>query len=119
MAEMLRRATDRPHLVSLDIGRPVVAKAAVHSVDMDWLRAVGQSIARAVAIVGWSHKEAAASVGVDAAEFGKWLSGERRPHLDRLLAVDALRRPLVVSLAGLDESARISTTIEFDARRPA
>jgi hypothetical protein len=116
---MLRRATDRPHLLSLDMPRASMAKASVQEMDIDWLRAVGQSIARAVALVGWSHKEAAASIGVDAAEFGKWLSGERRPHLDRLLAVNALRRPLVVSLAGLDESARISTTIEFDARRQA
>jgi hypothetical protein len=119
MPEMLRRATDTAHLVSLDMPRAAMAKATVKEMDINWLRAVGQSIERAVAIVGWSHKEAAAAIGVDAAEFGKWLSGERRPHFDRLFAVAPLRRPLVVSLAGLDDSARISTTIEFDARRLA
>ncbi len=113
MAEMMRRASDRTHPVSLDIQRPVMAKANVQILDVDWMKVVGAAIARAISIVGWSQKEAAAKVGVDAAEFGKWLSGERRPQLDRLFAVVELRQPLVMTLAGLADGVEIVTEIRF------
>lgn len=101
---LLRRATDR-HPFSLDIGRPVMAKANVQIQDIDWKQAVGRAIERAVAIAGWTKGEAAGKVDVDASEFGKWMTGERRPHLDRLLAIPELRQPLVVALAALDPDA--------------
>jgi hypothetical protein len=116
MSHMLRRATDFAHPVSLDV-TPAMARARVQTQDMDWPRAVGGAISRAIALVGWSDKEAAGHVGVDPAEFGKWMSGARHPQLDRLFAVEQLRQPLVVCLASLAAGARISTTIEFDARR--
>jgi transcriptional regulator with XRE-family HTH domain len=101
-----------------DIGRPVMAKAIVRIPDIDWMHAVASAISQAVAVAGWSHKEAAAKVGVDDAEFGKWLQGNRRPHLDRLLAVSELRLPIVVALAALDpDSFTVKTIIE--ARRTA
>ena len=78
---------------------------------MGWHERIGQAIQRAVAIVGWSNKEAAAQVGVDDAEFGKWLSGTRRPQLDKLFAVEALRWPLIQALAGLDTKNEVITTI--------
>lgn len=112
-----RRATDS-HPVFPDIGPLQMAKANVRIPGNDWMHAIGQAISRAVAIVGWSHKEAAAKVGVDDAEFGKWMSGGRRPQFDRLFAVEELRVPLVVSLASLDPDAfAVKTTIE--ARRTA
>ena len=73
--------------------------------DAPWMGLIGEAIQRAVLKVGWSNKEAAAKVGVDDAEFGKWLSGGRRPHLDKLMAVDALRWPLICSLADILEVA--------------
>jgi hypothetical protein len=111
-SSLLRRASDR-HPVLPDIGRPVMAKANVRTPDVDWQVAIGQAIARAVANVGWSHKEAAAKVGVDDAEFGKWLSGSRRPHVDRLFDVEELGVPLVVELARLlPDAFTVRTTIE-------
>lgn len=100
------------HPVSLDIGRPVMAKANVQSPDIAWNEAIGAAISKAIARIGWSKKEAAAKVGVDDAEFGKWLSGGRRPQFDRLFAVDALRQVLVVELAGIaGEGVEIETVV--------
>lgn len=62
-------------------------------------------------MAGWSHKEAAARIGVDDAEFGKWISGARRPQLDKLWAVEELRGPLVIALAeAVDDSGVVVTT---------
>jgi hypothetical protein len=77
----------------------------------DWLRAVGGAIQRAVAMVGWSHKEAAARIGVDDAEFGKWNNWTRRPQMDRLFAVPELRQPLVVAFAELCGAGVEVTTV--------
>lgn len=88
------------HPVLPDIGRKVMAKAVVREPDSpNWQAILGRAIQRAVAIVGWSNKEAAAKVGVDDAEFGKWLNASRRPHIDRVIAVDELRGPFFVALA--------------------
>lgn len=103
MAPSIASAAGSRHPVLPDIARPQMAKANVRIPDIDWMRQVGAAIARAIAIVGWTSKEAAAKVGVDDAEFGKWLSGARRPQFDRLFAVPELRQPLVIALAGLAE----------------
>lgn len=116
-ASLLRRASDR-HLLLSDIGRPVMAKANVQNLDIDWKQAVGHAIERAVALAGLTKSEAAGKLDVDESEFAKWTRGERRPHLDRLMAIPELRQPLVVALAGLDpDTFTVKTTIE--ARRSA
>jgi hypothetical protein len=76
-----------------------MAKLDVQIPDIDWNSRVGQALQRAVSIVGWSNKEAAAEIGVDDGEFGKWVNGARRPHTDRILAVSVLRWPFIVALA--------------------
>jgi len=95
------------HPVLPDIGKKRMARIP----DIEWNARIGGAIQRAVAIVGWSNKEAAARIGVDDAEFGKWLSGARRPQLDKLFAVEALRWPLIQALAGLDTKNEVITTI--------
>jgi ribosome-binding protein aMBF1 (putative translation factor) len=104
------------HLVLPDIGKAKQAKADVRTPDMapetpEWMVLIGAAIQRAVSRVGWSNKEAAAKVGVDDAEFGKWLSGNRRPQFDRLMALDALRWPLICALAELMDTAEEVTTL--------
>lgn len=97
-----------------DIGRPVMAKASVRVPDVDWLVAIGAAIQRAVKEAGFSNKEAAGYAKVDDAEFGKWLNGTRRPQFDKLLAVPALRRPLVIAFAQLGgEGVEITTHISI------
>lgn len=113
MSHMLRRSTDPAHPVLPDIGRPLMAKANVRNPDIDWPREIGGVIARAIAMLGWSSKEAAAKVGVDDAEFGKWLNGTRRPQFDRLFAVEDMRQPLVVCMAALAQNVEVVTEIRF------
>lgn len=99
------------HPVLPDIGRPRMAKADARKPDIEWNARIGGAIQRAVALVGWSNKEAAAKAGVDDAEFGKWLSGARRAQMDRLFALEELRWPLTQCLAALDEQNEIVTSI--------
>jgi len=99
------------HPVFPDMGRPVMAKADVQTPDVDWLQAIGRAISHAVSAVGWSHKEAASHIAVDDAEFGKWLSGHRRPQLDKLFAVPELRQPLVLAMAELADGVVIETVV--------
>lgn len=122
MATTVTAEADRRHPVLPDIGKPVMAKAHVQLPDTDdtlpeeaWNELIGTAIQRAVLFVGWSNKEAAAKVGVDDAEFGKWLSGGRRPHLDRLFAVPELREPLVVMLSQM-VGAAVRLQIEFERK---
>lgn len=73
---------------------------------------IGSAVQRAVSTVGWSNKEAAAKVGVDDAEFGKWVNGTRRPQFDKLMALDALRWPLICALADCLQVAEEIVTLK-------
>lgn len=107
MPQSLPSRAPARHPVFPDITRPSMAKANVRIPDIDWAVRIGRAIALAVATCGWSSKEAAAKVSaacgseVDDAEFGKWLSGTRRPQLDKLFAVEELREPIVIALGRL------------------
>ena len=107
MSSSLAQAPAQRHPVLPDIGKPRMARIP----DMAWGERIGGAIQRAVAIAGWSNKEAASRVGVDDAEFGKWMSGGRRPQMDRLFAVEELRWPLIQCLAQLDEQNEVVTEI--------
>lgn len=87
--------------------------------------ALGRVIARTFELVGptpetdWSsHKEAAARLDVDEGELGKWLSGARRPHLDKLLAIPELQQALIVALAELG-GIGVEVVTEIRLRRTA
>ena len=108
----------RQQAVLPDVGRPVMAKASVRPPDIDWLLAIGAAIQAAVHEARWSNKEAAARVGADDAEFGKWINGTRRPQLDRLFAVAELRSPLIIALAHLG-GANVETSTVITIRRVA
>ena len=84
-----------------------MAKADVQNLDIDWPKTIGAAITRAIAMVGWSQKEAAGHIGVDASEFGKWCDGTRRPQFDKLFAVQVLQGPLVLSLSKLARDVEV------------
>lgn len=115
MAPMMRRASDHPHHVFPDIGRPQMAKADVRNPDIDYMRAIGRAIELAVDDVGWTNQQAAnaAEPPIDDAEFGKWINGTRRPQLDRLLAIETLRNPLAMRLAALGDQVEIVTEVRY------
>ena len=112
MAPMVSQARAARHPVLPDMGRPQMAKADVRIPDMDWSAEIGRAVQGAVLTIWDSNKVAAAALGVDDAEFGKWMSGARRPQFDKLWAHKALRLPLVLALARL-ANAEVVTEIRF------
>lgn len=92
-----------------------MAKVQIPDIANEWPVLLGQALQSAVAVVGWSNKEAAARIGTDDAEFGKWLSGARRTQTDKVFAVAELREPYIVALAKL-AGATIRTQIEWERR---
>ncbi len=97
-------ANPRPgrHPVLPDMPSPRMAKADVQNPGMV---ALGRALEYAIGVARWSSKEAAAHIAkasqspVDEAEFGKWLSGNRRVLVDKVLCVDELQWPFIVGLA--------------------
>jgi len=74
---------------------------------------LGSAIQRAVSMAGLTNKEAAARIGVNDSQFGKWLSGNEPPQVHRVFAVEELQQPLVIALARLMECCEEETTLRF------
>jgi len=98
-------------LERLEALRPSPAKAKFTNREIEWRLRVGAAIRRAIAIAGLSLKEAAALIGRDVAQLGRWTSGAERPQLDTLLAADELRGPLLIALATLSPDIAVETVI--------
>lgn len=82
-----------------------------------WQTQIGVAIDRARMACGWNVNQFATEVGRDRAQVSRWIAGTERPQFDALFAVEALRGPLVVQLAGL--SADIEVVTEIRVRRSA
>lgn len=94
------------------------AKASLRNPEARDIKAViGSAIQRAVSMAGMSNKEAAAKIGVNDSQFGKWLSGLETPQVHRVFAVEELQQPFVVALARMIEACEQETTIRFIQRR--
>lgn len=83
-------------------------RASLRNPEMPVKVLVGRAIQRAVSLAGLTNKEAAALVGVNDSQFGKWISGNEPPQVHRVFAVACLRQPLVLALAECCESDGIS-----------
>lgn len=118
MAHQSAAAVAVRHPVLPDTAKASIAKAGVRVPDINWMREIGQALQRAIHDVGWTNKEALTAIyeatgkEIDDAEFGKWFSGGRRPQLDQLFAVERLREPMVIRLAGLAKG-EVVTEIRF------
>lgn len=82
-----------------------------------WQAVIGAAIDRARMVCGWNVNEFADAVHRDRAQVSRWIAGTERAQFDALFAVEALRGPLVVQLAGL--SADIEVVTEIRVRRTA
>jgi len=90
-----------------------MAKADLKKLESHWRSQIGQAIDYAIAMANRTQKEVWVALGhEDGAMLGRWLTGAERPHLDKLFAIDWLRQPLVIALAGLAE-AELTTQITF------
>lgn len=69
------------------------------SLGADPRRAIGRVIERGLARAGLTKQEVSFRLGyADQSTVGRWVSGMERPHFDRLLALEDLRKPLLIEL---------------------
>ena len=89
-----------------------MAKASLNKIEQAGRQTLGRVVRLCFEIAGLSQKEAAARVNRDQAQVARWISGDERAQVDTLLAVDALRQPLLLALAELaGDGVAVETTI--------
>lgn len=112
MGTMVQEQPARRHRMSLESVSGRMAKVDLKPLEnRDFRSEIGRAIERALSIAGLTKKETAAAVGVDQAQLSRWIAGTERPQFDTLMAVDALRWPLIQALASLDERVQVVTEI--------
>ena len=83
-----------------------------------WRSDIGHAIQRAISLRGWTLKEFAAAVDRDERQCSRWITGDERPQMDTLFAVETLRSPLIQALAELaGADVDVTTAITIHARR--
>jgi len=80
--------------------------------------ALGVALARALSLAHRSQKELWVALGhSEGAQVNRWIRGTERLQFDALMAVDWLRRPLLLALAELDGGVVIRTHITLEEWR--
>jgi hypothetical protein len=95
------------------------AKADLKNLEIEWKQAVGRALVRAFAMAGLSQKEVAAFTGRDPGQVARWCAGTESAPLAALFAVEVLRQPMVIALAGLAEGNGVEVTTQIIVRRIA
>lgn len=79
----------------------------------EWDRQLGQALDYAFSLTNRTQKEIWVALGYESgAQVSLWISGERKPDFAAMFAIEWLRRPLVIALAGLAE-AEVTTEIRW------
>lgn len=108
---------DEAHRSKFDDVRPVMAKADLKKVDEDHLRRnFGEILRRAVELAGLIEKEAADQMGVERAQFSRWLSGKENPQVWKFHAHALLGPALIAAQAEVTPGATIRTVIELERK---
>jgi DNA-binding transcriptional regulator YiaG len=117
MSSTMQHTASGRHRLSLDDARPVMAKASIKHLDeRDYRAEIGAALARMRMLVGMTGDQMAREIVRDPAQVSRWERGTERPQFDAYLAVERLRFPLLIALAGLLD-AEVRT--EITARRTA
>lgn len=82
--------------------------------DVNWLRLLAEALREAVGVLGWSDKEAAAHIGIDASEYGRWVRLERPVRVHLVMNVEALARPY--AMAFLSRVPGVESVRQFNFR---
>ena len=117
MASILADRTDARQRLLNELPSAPMAKAGSRKLNSDFQAEIGQCVARARLLVGWSKKELAAQVNKDEAQISRWEAGKERPQMDALWSVAEMRGPLVIALAEL--SGRFDVTTVMTERKSA
>ena len=107
----------RHHLLP-ENGRARMAKADLRKAEIDaWRVSVGHAVERARQLSGLSLKEFSARIQRDERQVARWIAGLERPQMDALMAVDALRQPVIVAFAELGRDTGVEIVTEIRVRR--
>ena len=104
------------HLQRLENLRPEMAKVELKKLETHWREQIGQAIDYAISLANRTQKEVWVALGhEDGAMLGRWIAGSERPHFDKLFAIEWLRKPLVIALAGLaGQGVSLETVIRIE-----
>lgn len=101
MANTVAAAVPPNHLQRLENIRATEAKGHLKNVET-WKRQVGQAVDFAISQANRTQKEVWAALGHnDGSQLNRWIAGTENPQLGQLFAIEWLRQPLVIALAGL------------------
>lgn len=95
------------------------AKVDLRIPDAECKRRIGSALQHAVNLAHLSNKEAAAAVGVDDGQFGRWISGSENAQIARVMACEALKKPFLVAFIAefADASIEIRTVFTVKEER--
>ncbi len=118
MATTVATSTVPSHLQRLENLETRMVKANLKNVET-WKRQVGQAVDYAISMANRTQKEVWAALGhSDGAQLNRWIAGTENPQLGPLFAIEWLRQPLVIALAGLAGDG-VEVTTQITLRRPA
>lgn len=104
----LLRAETRPRMIKADLRKAETGT---------WRTHIGAAIQRAISLRGWTLKEFAAAVERDERQCKRWMTGDERPQVDAMFAVESLRQPLIQAFAELaGEGVEVQTVVTIRRR---
>jgi hypothetical protein len=115
MANSVSAQQTPDHLLCLENVRGYGAKVDspnLQKMEKDAKASYGQTLQRAIQLAGYTKSEAAAVMGVDAAQLGRWFAGTETPQNFRFRAHPRLRAALRLAEAEADPDVVIETVIK-------
>jgi hypothetical protein len=112
MASIVLAAALVAPLSMREVPRPSPAKAKL--TNRENRPRVGAAFSRALGIVGWSIKEAAAALDVEPAQVSRWIAGTENIQADRVYGTK-LHGPFAIEMARDAQGCRVDTTVTYTA----
>lgn len=111
---MVRHSAADVHRLLQEIPEATMAKVDLKKKDDDTARReFGQVLARSVELAGLIDKVAAGELGVDAAQFSRWLLGKENAQVWRWAQHDVLGPALIAAQAEVTPGATVETVIKL------
>lgn len=90
---------------------PEIRKAEIERRWVQW----GECIDEVRGVFRLTLQEFAAALGKDERQVARWVSGQERPQIETVLAVERFHGPMLIALAKLaKDGIRVRTTIEIE-----
>lgn len=117
MNDSVAESNGARHLIKFDDVPLTMAKASLNKVDESrWRKEFGEILRRSVELAGLIEKEAAEQMGVDRAQFSRWLGGQENPQVWRFQRHPLIGPALIAAQAEVTPGATIRTVIELERK---